>query len=261
MRVRLSVILLLIFWYLAAGVDSALAATAKTNQLLEEANQYYASAKDNLALQKFEEVLTYEPACYEALYKASILNSRIGSRYNDVLSKLTYFEKAWNYADQSLCAFPGGAEGSYAMALAIQNKAMALSVKERMANSKVIKFYLDEAVCAKPDFADAWQLLGRWHFKNANLNLAEKSAVNLFFGGVPLDASNEQAVAALETAIKLNPNNISYYFDLACIYREMEKEDLSMAMLQDAVNLKLLTSEELEISRRCKAMLKEMDRT
>lgn len=259
MRVRLSALLLILFWCFAAG-QTSLAAGTKVKLLLNEANSLYDNAKDNLALQKYEEVLQLEPTCYEALWKASLLNSRIGNRYSDVISKLNYFDKAWYFADGALCAFPG-AEANYAMALAVYNKALALNVKERMANSKVIKFYLDEALCANPTYADAWQLLGRWHFKNANLNLAEKSAVNLFFGGVPLDASNEQAVSALQNAIKQNPNNISYYFDLACIYRELEKEDMSQAMLQDAISLKLVTSEELEISRRCKAMLEEMDRT
>ena len=259
MRLRFTIFIFLFFLGMAASHNS-LAATAKVNQLLQEANQFYADAKDNLALQKFEEVLKLEPACYEALWKSSLLNSRIGNRYSDVISKLNYYDKAWNFADQALCAFPG-AEANYVMALAVYNKALALNVKERMQNSKVIKFYLDEAICANPTFADAWQLMGRWHFKNANLTMAEKSAVNMFFGGIPLDASNERAVVALQNAIQYNPNNISYYFDLACVYRELEKEDMSMALLQDAVNLKLLTSEVLEISRRCKAMLEEMDRT
>ena len=170
MRVRLTAILFILIWSVFAGQSQA--APSKIRILLEEANQHYAAAKDNLALQKFEEVLKLDANCYEALYKASLLNSRIGSRYSDVISKITYFDKAWEYADKAWCAFPGGAEGCYALALAIHNKGMALNVKERMANSKVIKYYLDEAVCAKPNFADAWQLLGRWHFKNANLNLA-----------------------------------------------------------------------------------------
>ena len=259
MRLRHTIFLFILFLGMAAG-QQALAATTKVKELLQEANLFYADSKDNLALQKFEEVLKLEPTCYEALWKSSLLNSRIGNRYSDVISKINYFDKAWVFADQALCAFEG-AEANYVMALAVYNKALALNVKERMQNSKVIKFYLDEAVCANPSYSDAWQLIGRWHFKNANLNMAEKSAVNLFFGGIPLEASNEQAVEALQNAIKFNPNNISYYFDLACVYRELEKEDMSMALLQDAANLKLLTSEELEISRRCKAMLEEMDRT
>ncbi len=260
MRVRLPLLIFLLFWSLTAQVN-AYAATSKVEVLLQEANTYFHSAKDNLALQKFEEALKLDAKCYEALWKASLLNTRIGNRYSDVISKIKYFDRAWKYADAALCERYWAAEANYVMALAVYNKGLASSVKDRMQSSKVIKYYLDEAICANPTYADAWQLMGRWHFKNANLNLAEKSAVNLFFGGVPLDASNEQAVEALENAIKYNPNNISAYFDLACVYRELQVNEKSKTMLQDAIGLKIMTSEELEISRRCKALLEEMDRT
>ena len=199
-----------------------------------------------------------EPNCDEALWKASLLNSRIGNRYSDQISKLKYYENAWRYADAALCANPNDAEANYVMALAVYNKSLVLGLKERMQRTKVIKFYLDEALCANPEHADAWQLLGRWHFKNANLSLPERSAINLFFGGVALGASNEMAVEALQNAIKFNPKNISYYYDLAIVYNELQKPDLSIVTLQEAIDLKLITAEELEISRRCKNMLNQM---
>jgi len=260
MRVRLSTFFLVMLFVIAAGQD-ARAASSKVEILLQEANKLFADSKDNLALEKFEEALHVEPKCYEALWKASLLNSRIGNRYSDLMSKMRYFENAWHYADAALCVDSADADANYVMALAVYNKSLASGVKERMQRSKVIKYFLDEALKAKSDHADALQLLGRWHFKNANLSLAERSAVNLFFGGVPLGASNEQAIEALQKAIKYNPSNVSYYYDLACVYREIENPDLSMAMLQEAINLKAVTSEEMEVSRRCKAMLQEMDRT
>src|SRR5690606_31285083 len=124
----------------------------------------------------------------------------------------------------------------------------------------VIKFYLDEAICVNPEHADAWQLLGRWHFKNANLTLPERSAYKLFFGSTPPEASNQEAVAALQNAIKFNPENIAYYYDLALVYKELDKPDLSIVTLLEAQDLKLLTSEELEISRRCKSLLNKMNK-
>jgi hypothetical protein len=238
----------------------ARAAVSSVTVMLQEANSLYANAKDTQALRKFEEVLQVKPDCYEALWKASLLNSRIGNRYSDQVSKLHYFENAWHYADAALCAGPGDAEGNYAMALAVYNKSLVLGLKERMQRTKVIKFYLDEALCANPQHADAWQLMGRWHFKNANLSLPERSALNLFFGGAPLEASNEAAAEALQNAIKFNPNNISYYYDLAIVYKELEKTDLSIVTLQEAIDLKLMTSEELEINRRCKNLLSQMNK-
>ncbi|MBK0402849.1 tetratricopeptide repeat protein [Adhaeribacter sp. BT258] len=260
MRVRLTtLLLLLLICWTSAGLQ-ARAAVSSVSVLLQEANTLYANAKDTQALRKFEEVLKAEPACYEALWKASLLNSRIGNRFSDQVSKLQYFENAWRFADAALCANPGDAEANYVMALAVYNKSLVLGLKERMQRTKVIKFYLDEALCANPQHADAWQLMGRWHFKNANLSLPERSAFNLFFGGAPLEATNEQAAEALQKAINFNPNNISYYYDLAIVYKELQKEDLSIVTLQEAIDLQLLTSEELEISRRCKNMLNEMNK-
>jgi tetratricopeptide (TPR) repeat protein len=82
----------------------------------------------------------------------------------------------------------------------------------------------------------------------------------MFFGGAPLGASNAEAVEALQNAIKFNPNNIAYYYDLAIVYREMEKPDLTIVTLEEAIDLKLITTEELEISRRCKNLLNEINK-
>jgi tetratricopeptide (TPR) repeat protein len=189
------------------------------------------------------------------------LYSRIGARFPDIISKLNYFESAWTFADRALCANNDGADGNYAMALAVYNKSLASGLKERMRATKVVKFYLDNALCEDAKHADSWQLLGRWYFKNANLTAAETAALNMFFNGAPLDASNEKAVEALQKAIKYNPDNISYYYDLALVYWELQKPDLCELTLEEAVDLKLVTAEELEISRRCKALLTKIDRS
>lgn len=260
MKVRLSALVLLMFAWLFKPANG-FALPAKCDALITEANKLMAEAKDNLALERFEEALQAEPGCYEALWKASILNNRIGLRYSDLLAKQVRFDKAWRFADEALCANPEGAEGNYVMALSVYNKAMVLGVKERMQRTKVVKFYLERSLALDPKYADAWQLLGRWHFKNANLNIAEKASVKFLFGGLPDDASNEMAVVALQNAIKYNPANISYYYDLAVVFKEMQKPDLCAVTLQEAANLKPVTADDLEISRRCRTILNEVEKS
>lgn len=260
MRLRFIVLLTMILFWAAAGQQVS-AAVSKAETLLQEARQLYAASKDAQALQKYQEVLNIKPNCYEALCKSSLLYSRIGSRFPDIISKLNYFETAWEFADKALCANNDGAEGNYVMALAVYNKAQASGLKERMKVTKVIKYYLDNALCEDSKHADSWQLLGRWYFKNANLTAAETAALNLFFDGAPLDASNEKAVEALQKAIKFNPENISYYYDLALVFRELQKPDLCELTLEEAADLKLVTAEELEISRRCKALLNKIEKS
>jgi tetratricopeptide (TPR) repeat protein len=260
MRLRFIIWTTLILFWAAAG-QQVWAAASKGDALLQEARQLYATSKDAQALQKYQEVLEIEPNCYEALCNSSLLYSRIGTRFPDIISKLNYFESAWNFADKALCVNNDGADGNYAMALSVYNKALASGLKERMRVTKVIKFYLDKALCEDSKHADSWQLLGRWYFKNANLTAAETAALNMFFDGAPLEVSNEKAVEALQKAIKFNPENISYYYDLALVYWELQKPDLCELTLEEAGDLKLVTTEELEISRRCKALLSKIDKS
>jgi tetratricopeptide (TPR) repeat protein len=259
MRLRLKHILPLILFWIAAGLNAS--AATGTEILLKEARQLMAASKEAQALQKYEKVLETEPHNYEALCKASLLSSRIGNRFTDLISRLTFFEEAWQYADAAVCTDSVGCEGNYVMALAVYNKAMASGMKERMLRTRVIKFYLDKALLKNPKHADSWQLLGRWYYKNANLSLPEKAALKMFFEGVPVDATNEKALEALNKAIECNPSNITYYYDLAMVYRELQKADLYEVTLEQAIGLKLVTSEELEICRRCKALLTQLNKS
>ena len=261
MRTALATLLcLVLFWARAGAITPAPESNAKCRAevLVTEANKLLEASKDVQALRKFEEAIKLDPASYEALWKISLLNTRIGLRYDDLLTQQNYFENAWYYADAALCTQPEGSDANYVMALAVYHKANITGMKERIQRIREIKFFLDAALCENPCHADALQLLARWHFRNANLNVAEKTAFKMFYGKLPLEASNEQAVEALQNAIRNNPSNISYYYDLACIYREMEKNDLCEVTLQEATELKLVTTEELEISRRCKMMLQEI---
>ena len=259
MRIRSTYFILLFLLWSATGFSNP-AAETRVKVLLQQANQLMDSAKDNKALQTYEEAIALDPGCYEALWKASYLKNRIGLRYSDEVSKLLSFQKAWTYADAALCANPDDAEGNYVMALSVYNKAMVSGVKERMLRTNDIKFFLDKALKDNPEHAAAWQLLGRWNYRNANLSMPERTALNMFFGGVPLEASNEKAMEALQNAIQYDPKNISSYYDLATVYMEMDKPDLCQVTLQEAMELELRTSEELQISKRCKLMLERIEK-
>lgn len=230
-------------------------ALSSSDELIREANQLLIEYKDSEALQKFEEVLIANPNHYEALHKISLLHSRIGLRYADESQKSEHFLKAKEYAEKALAINKIGAESNYVMALAISNVSFVSGAKARIASLKEIRNHLDIALATNPEYADAWQLLGRWYFKVANFNFLECTISKLLNGCSKEQASNSLAVACLKRAIELAPENLSTYYDLAVVYREMEALDESIVVLQKAVNVQPFTSEDLEISRRCKAML------
>lgn len=230
-------------------------------ELMKRAEQLLSNYKESEALRLFEQVIEQAPENYEALCKASILHSRIGERYSDETRKMQHFSKAKDYATKAYELQPENAESNYAMAVALGARAMVLGPKDRLAGIHQMKSFMDAALADNNEHAGAWHILGRWYYKMANLNFAEKAASKMFFGGVCGDATNEKAAEAIEQAIVLEPDNIQYYYDLASIYKEMKHTTACISTLEKALTLKLETKEELELSRRCSVMLQQQQKT
>jgi hypothetical protein len=234
--------------------------TDALTQLLTEARTLQAQYKESEALAKYEQVLAKAPATYEALWQAAVLSVRTGARYTDETRKLAYFSAARLYSSRALVVRPNGAEGNYAEALALANQATLVTARARLLAYREMQPYVFKAVEQRPDFADAWQLLGRWHFRVDHYNLIERVYSRLFLGGTPDGASSNAAVNALLKAHELEPQRIQYPYDLARILISQKLRTRAVAALQDAVEITPVTAEELEISRRCRKLLVQLNR-
>lgn len=255
---RLYRILTLIFVLGIVSPAIVAGGTSGHEQLLREAEQLLIQYKDNEALALYEQVLAMSADNLEALCKASQLHCRIGDRFVDDTRKMEHFTKAKRYAARAYELNPVDAETNYAMATSLAYIAKVSGPKQRLTVTNQIKLFADAALLNNEQHAGAWHMLGRWHFKMANLNFAETAASKLFFGGVCDVASNADAVEALQQAIRYNPRNMQYYFDLASIYHELKNKEACIDTLQQALTLSFETKEELELSRRCKLMLQDL---
>lgn len=246
---------------LCGGAPAAVMAggggTTSGNELMQRAEQLLNNYKDSEALRLFEQVIEQSPDSYEALCRASYLHSRIGDRFADETRKKEHFEKARAYALEAYTLNPDDAEANYVMALSLGCSAMTLGPRQRLEGINQIKPFVDAALVNNEHHAGAWHILGRWYFKMANLNFAEKAASKLLFGGVEGEASNEQAAEAFELAIENDPKNIRYYYDLAIVYSEMGNIPAYTNTLEKAISLTVETKEELELSRQCRILLQQ----
>ncbi|WP_181305358.1 hypothetical protein [Rufibacter sp. XAAS-G3-1] len=237
---------------------AALAGGLGSEKLLWEANQLFREYKDTEALAKYELLLSDEPEQQEALIKASIVCGRIGNRFFDDTHKSLYFQKAFGFAQKAMELDSLSAETNYAMALSLSNLCQTVAIKDRMVQLTHIKTYLDKSLAEDTNHAGAWHLMGRWAFKVANLSFAERSA-NKLLTQLPLPtSSNEIAINAFIKAIELDPSNLLYYYDLARVQREADLTSDCVSTLQKALDQKLVTTEDLELSRRCKVLLQEV---
>ncbi|UOQ81918.1 tetratricopeptide repeat protein [Hymenobacter sp. 5414T-23] len=226
-------------------------AQAKTQQ-----EQYH----DSEALAKYEQVLAKAPATYDALWQAAILSVRIGARYTDETRKSAYFSAARLYANRALVVRTDGAEGHYAEAMALANQANLLGARGRLLAYKEMKSHVFKAVARRPDWAEAWQMLGRWHYRVDHYNLLERAFSRLFLGGMPSGAGTRKAIDALVRAHELAPKRIEFCYDLARVHLNQGQRSRAVAVLQEAMELTPVTAEELEISRRCRRLQELLNR-
>lgn len=238
----------------SSAPDSALV------RLLKDAQALQSSYHESQALAKYEQILGKAPATYEALWQAAVLSVRIGARYTDETRKSAYFAAARLYANRALVVRPEGAESHYAEALALANQATLLAARGRLLAYREMKSHVFRAVARRPDWPDAWQLLGRWHYRVDHYNVLERAFSRLFLGGTPSGAGTRKAIDALVRAHELDPKRIQFCYDLARVHLNQGQRSRAIAVLQEAVALSPVTAEELEISRRCRILLEQLNR-
>ena len=225
------------------------------DRLFSEAEELLTTYRDGEAMMKYEAAVTLNPGHYQSLCQLVVLKSRIAGRTPDEAKKINYYHEAKDYAMKAYELEPNSAQSNYIMALGIGGVALVSSARQSLAYSFEMKDYLDKALELDPKHADSWHLLGRWHYKIANLRLSELTAANLFFGGIPEGASNEEAIKCLQKAIEYKPTDIIYYYDLARAYENIKDLVSCKSVLRTALEIEVTTSDELEIQRRCRFLL------
>ncbi|OUJ74611.1 tetratricopeptide repeat protein [Hymenobacter crusticola] len=229
-------------------------------KVLAEARSLKNSYRESEALAKYEQVLSKAPGNYEALWSAAVLSVRIGARYTDETRKAAYYAAARLYANRALVVDPEGGEANYATAFTMANQATLFGTRQYLIAYREMKPYVFRAVARRPDWADAWQLLGRWHYRVDHYNFFERIFSRLFLGGKPSGAGSRKAIDALRRAHELDPKRIQFCYDLARVYRNQGQYTNARTILQEALRITPATSEELETSRRSRILLQQLRR-
>ncbi|AMR26116.1 hypothetical protein A0257_02750 [Hymenobacter psoromatis] len=224
-------------------------------QHLRQAAALQATYKDSEALAQYQEALKLNARNYVGLWRAAVLSVSIGNRYSDETRKKAYFSAARDYATRAVAVHPLGGESNYALALALFSEAGLLSARDRLRIFKELRTPVFLAVERRPDLPEAWQLLGRWHYRVAHYNVLEKTFSRIVLGGYPQGASTRKAIAALEKARQLDSTRIQYCYDLARIYKYQGMRYRAVRVLEQAIKLPTYTSEDLTMNRLCQQLL------
>lgn len=248
MKKIVSTLLLIILW--------STQAVGQLSKLEARADSLFDIGEEKKALTLYNKILKKNPKNFTALWRSSLLYARIGHRLEDE-KQADYYKKAKKRAQRALEVKPRNTHANYAMAVALGRMAQIAGAQERVAASRKIKKYARLAIKYDSTNADAWYLLGRWHYEVDNLSFAEQLAANLLFGGLP-DASTKKAAKYIEKAIKLNPNDILYYYDLARAYAELGRTSAAIGVCRKALNMPTRSPSDPITKDKCRELIDDL---
>ncbi|MEP7163672.1 MAG: hypothetical protein ABI741_03205 [Ferruginibacter sp.] len=224
------------------------------NSLLKEAEKLEAIPNEIAAFHKFREVLKIQPLNIYALNKCSELCSRIGKRQTITKVREDYYFAAKTYAGIALKINPNNSDANCAMAMVLGRGSMAKSGREKIENAKEVKKYVDLALKNDPQNFKAWHILGRWHYELNNLNLLERAAVKVLYGGMPA-ASLKESINAFEKARAIEPRFVLNYFEMARAYKQNDQKQKAIAYLNFMLTLPNQTEDDPAIKEQGRKLL------
>ncbi|MFH5831144.1 hypothetical protein [Halalkalibaculum sp. DA384] len=238
----------------ATGVASAQDTAA--DSLLAKADSLYDHFYEAKALELYTSILNRHPDHYTALWRASFLYSRIGFRLDSKERQQAYYQKGIALAGHALNVDSTDTHSHFVMAAALGRKAMISGAKERVKAAHSIKHHAERAIRLDSTNAGAWHVLGRLHFRLANLSFVEQLAANTLYGGLP-ESDEATAVRSVEKAIELEPERLLYYYDLARMYKHLGKEQQAISACEDALRRDPLSPADPGWLDQCQKMIKD----
>ena len=188
--------------------------------LIKKGDQLFDQFDNNGAMGAYLKVLNLDSMNYEANWKLARTLVDIGeTKTGDERADL--YKQGEKYARKAVAIDSTGSKGHLELSVALGRVALDASAKERIRMSKEIKKEVDLALKYDPNDDIALHVLGRWNRKIANLSWIEETFANMFLGGVPDEASDENAVKCFKRAIELKPGYINHYLELGITYEMM----------------------------------------
>lgn len=220
------------------GVRPAAAdTTAAEQRKLSMAAAFKTSHADRHALAIYEEILTARPEHREALWNAAYLHVRLGWIDNDAASRRRHYEKAHAFATRIIRRDPDSYDAHLVMGAAKAKLAEFLGSGEKVKTARELEEHARFLLSRRADNPDVWYLYAWWHFEIARISLTDRFLAALLFGGLPTDASTEQAIACLKKAIALKPDYCAYRHDLGLFYERTGDPSQAREMYRSAIRI------------------------
>ncbi|MDP1581778.1 MAG: hypothetical protein Q8M02_16050 [Candidatus Didemnitutus sp.] len=149
---------------------------------------------------------------------------KIARQYSDLVvdqpddsAKRDYAQRALDYSLRAVALQPSDPVNVLSLAISHGKLALYSDTRTKVRYSRLVKEEAERALALDPGYAWAHHVLGRWHYEVAGLGMPARWLVRLIYGGLPA-ASTAQAVAHLEKAVALEPQELNHHLELGFAY-------------------------------------------
>jgi regulator of microtubule dynamics protein 3 len=209
----------------SVSVSTSLAEASMLRQRLDEAG----------ALSKYRQALAEDSSNLDALWNASYLATTLGAR--DSMHHSPLLDLGRHLAETALKDWPDHPESHFALAVNIAMDLRHLRIKEKVAASKVLRTEIRRTLELDPLHAGAWFLLGRWQYAYATLGPIDRMGAKLFLGGIPAEATVENAEKSFRMALQQRPEEPLFHLDLARTLVAQGRKEEARAVLSAGLRL------------------------
>jgi len=226
-------------------------------RLLKEAQDFEAIFKEQEALQKYTEVLRYQPNHLVALCKTSELYNNLGRRQTAKDKQKQFYLSAKNYAQQALKVNPNHAEANFVMSIAMGRMALIASGDEKIKAVKDIRTYAERCVRIDPTNYKGYHVLARWYYEVSDLSSIERWLVKVAYGSLP-KATLDEAIRYYEKSRSLNPTLVVNYLELAKAYNRKGQKQKAIELLKTMDRLPNSAADDPKIKKDGQEMLRKL---
>ena len=211
------------------------------------------------ALEGYLAALQLDSMNYEANWKAARAYTDVGETIEDDDERASMYLQGSQHALKAVQIDSMASKGHLYLSIALGRVALDAGAKERIKLSKDIKKEVDLAIKYDPNDDIAYHVLGRWNRKLSNLSWIEKGFADMFLGGVPEEASDENAIAAFKKAIELKPYHINHHLELGITYEMVDMEEEARKEFQTCLDLQKSDSNDEKYKKDAQERLEDLD--
>ncbi|MDZ7754959.1 tetratricopeptide repeat protein [Rhodohalobacter sp.] len=252
-------IYLIVILFLMMSVNSLAQSESEIDSLQTKAEEKFNEGDEKESLDLYLEILKRDSTHYDALWNASLINSRLGYQLGDDKEKkqLEYYNEALDLADKAIEHHGDKGHSYYVKAVALGRWGELQDTETRIKTSHKIKENVEKAADMIPNYAPVWHLYGVFHSDVANISGAEKFAANLISKGVP-DASNKKAEEYIKKAIEMMPESILFRLDLAKHYLKVDDEERAKKVLEEITGMDVTLPNEGQLKEEAAKILEDL---